>query len=350
MADDVPLPKQKATTRRDVARHAGVSVAVVSYTLNGKAPVAPATAERVRRAIQELGYIPNRAAVALKSGSTKALALVAPKASDPVFTNPFFAEFANEVESAAQRRGYALYTTSAAQDGADGVVERIQEFAARQVDGVLLLPGAKPIQPAVLDQLGIPWLELNTIHPQAGAGSVGVDLFSGAREATAHLIEHGYPTVAFVGELPPEEPRRLGWAQACREAGLRTDHVLQYPMTHQGGYQAGLELARQGRPRAIFVASDRMAVGVLRALHENAVKVPDEVAFVSFDGSWEGAYAWPSISSIRQPIELMAERSVARLVAPPPHTPVHESFHGTLILRDSCGPHPDSRTDPRTGP
>lgn len=222
---------------------------------------------------------------------------------------------------------------------------RAGEFAARQVDGVLILPGAKPADPAKLNQVGIPWLQLNTSHAQAGVGSVGVDLFAGAREATAHLISHDYGTVAFVGELPPDEPRRLGWVQALREAGLRTDLVLDYPMTREGGHQAGLEIARmRPRARAVFVACDRMAVGVLRGLHETSVEIPGDVAIVSFDGSWEGAYSWPALSSLRQPIDQMAERSVARLIAPPTEIPVHESFHGTLILRESCGPHRDAAT------
>ncbi|WIB11573.1 LacI family DNA-binding transcriptional regulator [Curtobacterium sp. MCPF17_052] len=141
MTNGTPAPRK--ATRRDVARLAGVSDAVVSYTLNGTAPVAAATAERVRAAVEQLGYRPNQAARALRSGSADTLAFLVPSSSDPVFTNPFFGEYASTLEAAARDRGYALYTT-ATSFRPDEVLARFREFAARQIDGVLVLAGGHP--------------------------------------------------------------------------------------------------------------------------------------------------------------------------------------------------------------
>ncbi len=104
--------RPRKPTRRDVARLAGVSDALVSYALNGGAPVAPETRRRILAAVAELGYRPNQAARALRSGSARTLVLAVPDHDDPVFANPFFAEYAAAIESAAWERGYALYTTA----------------------------------------------------------------------------------------------------------------------------------------------------------------------------------------------------------------------------------------------
>jgi LacI family transcriptional regulator len=339
MRDAAPGPQRRAT-RADVARRAGVSDAVVTYTLNGGAPVARATAERVLQAVADLGYQPNQAARALKSGSSRTLGLILPDGPDPVFANPLFTEFANAVEGAARRRGYALYMTPTPPDQA-AVVSRLNDFATRQVDGVLVVPGEGSLDPDVLDRIGIPWLQLNTVHDHDGVESIGVDLFAGAVLATEHLAAHGHRRIAFVGENDEREPRYRGWRAACERLGVEPGPALDTHYTREGGYAAGLELAALSPvPAAVFAASDLIALGVLRALHERGIRLPQDVAVVSFDGSWEAEYSWPALTSVRQPIEEMAEAAVAAILAPSaPTERRHRVFGGELILRASCGTH-----------
>lgn len=327
----------RKATRRDVARLAGVSDAVVSYTLNGGAPVAATTAARVLAAVEELGYRPNRAALALRSGSARTLVLVVPGGADPVFANPFFSEFASTLEAAAQARGYALYTTSTSFEP-ETLVSRFHEFAARQVDGVLVLPDAGALPRYELDRVGLPWVELNVANPQDGVASLGVDLRHGAFAVTTHLLEHGYERVGFVG--PPEgtEPRYLGWLEACASAGVPAGPFVTTTMTHRSGRAAGAAIAAdEQRARAYFVVSDRTAVGVLRGLHEGGLDIPRDVAVAGFDGSWEGMYSWPSLTSFRQPLADMAENAVARLLDATEDAKRHDVFRGALLLRRSCG-------------
>jgi LacI family transcriptional regulator len=335
---DGPSAPRKAT-RRDVARLAGVSDAVVTYTLNGRAPVAPATARRVLDAIAALDYKPNRTAVALKSGSTRALALIGPSPENRVFMNPFFSEFANVLEDAAHRRGYALYTATAS-PGAGGVLNRFEDFASRQVDGILLLSSDVAVDPADLNRQGIPWLELNSTEPKTGVDSVGPDLFGGATQAVEHLAEHGHRRIGLVGSAIVGEPRREGWLATCARLDLVADRHFDVPLTQEGGYLAGKELARlDDPPTAVFVVSDLTAVGLLRALHEEGVRMPEDLAIVSFDGSWEGAYSWPALSSVRQPIADMVEESLRRLLDRTDRTDTHSVFPTQLVIRESCGPH-----------
>lgn len=327
----------RKATRRDVARLAGVSDAVVSYTLNGGAPVAAATAARVLAAVEQLDYRPNRAATALRSGSARTLVLVVPDGVDPVFANPFFGEYASAVEHAAREQGYALYTT-AASFGAEDIVARFHEFAARQVDGVLVLPGAGPLPRAAIDRVGLPWVELNVATPQDGVASLGVDLRQGAFAVTTHLLEHGHRRVGFVGSPEASEPRYLGWLEACAAAGVAAGPFVPTTMTHPSGRAAGVQIAADpDRASAYFVVSDRTAVGVLRGLHERGLRVPDDVAVGGFDGSWEGEYSWPSLTSYRQPIEAMARSAVVRVLDRQDRPHGHELFVGTLVLRRSCG-------------
>ncbi|SBN61295.1 transcriptional regulator, LacI family [Curtobacterium sp. 9128] len=328
--------RPRKPTRRDVARLAGVSDALVSYALNGGAPVAPGTRRRILAAVAELGYRPNQAARALRSGSARTLVLAVPDREDPVFANPFFAEYAAAIESAAWERGYALYTTATSFEP-DRLRARFEEFAARMVDGVLVLSSGAA-DPGAIDPVGLPWVELNVSSARAGVASVGTDLQAGAEQATAHLLGHGAQQVAFVGEPNAREPRHRGWRAACERWGVPPGRVYDGGYTREGGYVSGLQIADEDdRPDAVFAASDRTAVGVLRAFHECGVRVPDDVAVVAFDGSWEAEYTWPPLTTVRQPVVPMAAAAVGRLLGEPETE--HREFPAELVVRASCGAH-----------
>lgn len=339
MTDPSARTRTRKPTRRDVARLAGVSDAVVSYTLNGGAPVAPDTRLRVLAAVAELGYRPNQAARALRSGSARTLVLAVPDVADPVFSNPFFAEFAAAIESVARERGYALSTT-ATTFSPEGLRSRFEEFAARMVDGVLVLSSGVADRDAI-DPVGLPWVDLNVSAAREGVASVGTDLRTGAELATEHLLDHGRTRVAFVGQADVGEPRHAGWLAACRSRGVPPGRVVAGGYTREGGYAAGLRIADDlttgDGPDAVFAASDRTAVGVLRAFHERDVRVPEDVAVVAFDGSWEAEYTWPPLSTVRQPVESMAEAAVRGLLDG--SAPTHRQFPVELVIRASCGTH-----------
>ncbi|MBW4042863.1 MAG: LacI family transcriptional regulator [Acidobacteria bacterium] len=321
-------------TRRDVALRAGVSDAVVSYTLSGRAPVAEATAKRVREAIQELGYVPNVSAQALRSGSARAIALIAPATDDPILANPFFIEAAGALERAARDQGLALFISTGA-PGDDGVLQRAQDFAARHVDGLVVAAGSP--QSTGLETLTVPWVQL-TSEPLDGAMSVGVDLYDGAVQATTHLIEHGHGRIGFIGESG-DEARARGWRDACKTYDVEAAPLVLSGYGRDDGYAAGQRLlSAPDRADAYFAASDLIAVGVLRALHEHGVQVPEEVALVSFDGSWQSDYTWPRLTSVRQPVDRMATMAVQMLLDPT-GSHAERRFAGELVVRESCGSH-----------
>jgi LacI family transcriptional regulator len=304
----------------------------VTYTLNGSGPVSAKTAQRVREAVKELGYRPNLTARALKVGSTRTLAVIVPDG-----TNPFFNELAQAVEVEARRNGYALYmTTSPSNDPA--TLQRFLEFANRQVDGVLIVPGESITDAEELNRIGMPWVLLDASAPFSR--SISIDLYAGAYTAVQHLIEHGYDEVGFVGTVSTEDLRFRAWQDACRTAGLEPRIAIESSYTPDGGNAAADKMASEGNlPRALFVASDTIAIGVLKRLHELDVAVPGRVAIASFDGSRDATYAWPGLTTLAQPITQMAAEAV-RLVLQTVDEPAgHQLFEGALIVRESCGTH-----------
>ena len=329
-------------TLKDVAKLAGVSTAVVSYVVNdGPKNVSPASEAKVREAIRLLGYQPNVAARALRSGSSRLLAIVLPDV-----TNPFFASLAQAVEEAAAERGYSLIIASS---GHSLATERslLGDLAGRRVDGVFLCSVAGVPDVRGLESSGIPAVLLDHGEPGSGHRTIGVDLEEGARVAVEHLIEHGHREIGLVvgglvgGRL---DGRELGWRNALEDAGLRPGRVLRGAFDRETGYAAGQQiLAATERPTAVFASSDLQAVGLLRAFHDGSVRVPDDLAVVSFDGSKEAEYAVPRLTTISQPVEDMGRAAVHALLGDGGSASDSDGaeaaaiFPTTLLRRASCG-------------
>ena len=325
-------------TRKDVARYAGVSTAVVSYVVNGgPKKVAPATEAKVQDAIRILGYRPNAAARALKLGSSETIGLIIPDN-----TNPFFSLLAHAVEDAAAELGYALLLTNS--DGNLAKERRnIRNLASRQVDGVVLASVLFEPDLAALESADIPAVLLNHGGKAPGFNSVGVDLAAGRPDGRGppdrarphqHRPRHGHQ---HAGRLRPAA-RRAGCRRSprpgCRRAPLSADRSAGRAATPSGRRL----LASANRPTAIFASSDMQAIGILRAIHEAGLTVPGDIALTSFDGSAEAEYSWPALTTVEQPVRVMAEAAVGgpgrgtpRRAGRAPHLP-HRTA-GPAVLR-----------------
>lgn len=329
-------------TRNDVARLAGVSTAVVSYVLNnGPRPVAPDTRKRVLAAMKELSYRPNASARALATQRTRVLGLIVPDLS-----NPFFAEFGSIVQNAAFSRGYALLL---GETNSDPARERSQvsSMMEREVDGLMTF-GIQDVE--LVEMLVSTDMALVSMDWQLSTQSVPtvmVDDYRASRDAVAHLAEHGHRSIAFVGgpgNLLVSQDRRRGWMDEMRERfaqqGL-AELSYEAPHTREGGYEAARKLlAAVEPPSALFVGTDAQAVGVLHACHELGVRVPRDLAIVSFDGTRESAFSWPPLTSIQLPMREMAELALDKLLARDASgSELHVIVAHELMLRASCGDH-----------
>jgi LacI family transcriptional regulator len=318
-------------TRDDVARRAGVSVAVVSYVVNGgPRPVAAATRERVLAAIEELGYRPDGVARQLRTGKSNSFGLVVPDLG-----LPHFGEMTQMLTRLAARQGYQLLVASTEWD-LESERTQLSSMADRRVDGVILMSVDPRQDMGWLKTLRVPVVVVD--RPTAAVKS--------SEAAVEHLVWHGHQRIGFVtgslGVLAIQR-RQEGWKAAMRSAGLRLDPNLVVPteISRQGGYDAAKRLLSQpDPPTGICVDSDAQAVGFLRAAKDVEVAVPGVVGLVSCEGTSTAQFAVPSITTVEVPREEIAAEALAALMGERSdwlRVVSNEGFH--LVIRESCGCH-----------
>ncbi|WP_427018272.1 LacI family DNA-binding transcriptional regulator [Pseudarthrobacter sp. P1] len=327
-------------TRVDVAREAGTSVAVVSYVVNGgPRPVAKSTRERVLAAIEAVGYTPNSIAQALASGVSGAYGLIVPDIS-----NPFFAELAHELEEVLSTHGKVLLLG----DSSESKVREqalLKMFLQRQIDGILFIgvDSDADVQPAI--DAGVQVVMLDRVDHRGSVSSVAVDNVAGARAATEHLIGHGYTRIGIIAGPPhlfTAGDRRGGWQSAMDAAALPVEPrwCLEADFSRRGGLDAGRRLfAADALPEAIFTSNEQQAVGVLVAAAEHGIRVPEDLAIITFDGTDDSEFSIPAISTVMQPLKDIAQAAVDLLTRPRDAGVVHKTCNFSLRLRTSCGQH-----------
>ncbi|HZV52794.1 MAG TPA: LacI family DNA-binding transcriptional regulator, partial [Candidatus Dormibacteraeota bacterium] len=322
----------------DVARLAGVSPATVSRALNGSGRVAAATRRRVEAAVAQLGYEPNRVARSLATSVTHTLALLLPD-----ITNPFFPALVKGVQLLADERRYTLLLCNTAADP-EREKEYLRVLRGKRVDGVILV-GLKLDGRRIRSALGnIPVVVLDRSVDLPGAAVVQVDHRGGAVLAVRHLLELGHREVAHVAgpkELAVSRERLEGYRQALEEAGLpyRPQLVVEADFTEEGGYEAVRRLCAAGRFTAVFAANDLSAIGIVAALRERGLTVPDQVSVVGFDDIHLCAYTVPALTTVRQPAYAMGRRAAELLIdAVEGGDPRGVVFQAELVVRGSTAP------------
>ncbi len=338
-------------TRADVARVAGTSTAVVSYVINnGPRPVSESTRNRVLEAIESVGYEPDTIAQALALGVTGTYGLIVPDIS-----NPFFAALAHELQDATSETEHVILLGDAA-ESKDRETELIKNFMRRRIDGLLLVGVDNAPDLAPLAGKGIPVVVLDRVDPRNTVSSVAIDNVSAAREVTEHLIAHGYTAIGIIAgplHLFTGQDRYEGWRQALAAAGIEENPgwVLEAAFSRRGGLEAGRTLLSSAleAPRAVFASNEQQAVGLLAAAAEAGLRVPEDLALISFDGTDVSEYTVPKLSAAVQPLSEIARTAVGLLAAAASAggdspTTAHVVSAHELRIRPSCGTHPINRS------
>jgi DNA-binding LacI/PurR family transcriptional regulator len=291
-------------TLESVALRAGVSRATASRVVNGFSTVAPHIRDAVKQAIADLGYVPNQAARSLVTQRTDSMALVLPEAASRVFSDdPFFAGIirgvSQELEGAEKQLVLMLAGSEASHD-------RIERYTTGgHVDGVMLasIHGADPL-PATLARLGIPVVCNGRPMSRVAVPYVDVESEQGARCAVQHLLSlgrHRIATIAGPQDMVAGVDRLNGYREELRGSDRRSI-VAVGDFTRESGIAAMRQLLEDDpKLDAVFVASDLMADGALRALRQAGRRVPDDVAVVGFDDHEIARYTEPPLTTIQQP-------------------------------------------------
>ncbi|MFH9399722.1 LacI family DNA-binding transcriptional regulator [Streptomyces sp. NPDC017638] len=300
-----------------VAREAGVSVPTASKVVNGREDVAPETRRRVTEALDRLGYVRRSRFDAARAPGLVDLVLHSLESSRS-------GAVLRGVEAAAYEAGLDVVVSAAPARGRDARPEQgwLDKLTARGSSGVLFhlaeLPAA---QYAWLDHHRIPYVLVDPAHePPAGVVSVGAANWQGGVCATEHLLELGHERIGVIAGHPRTmagEARLAGYRSALASAGVRyraeyvryadSDEATARLRTHEL-----LDLPEP--PTAVFVCSDRMALGVYAALAERDVRVPDAMSVVGFDDLPEARWAVPALTTVRQPLAEMAATALRLLV------------------------------------
>ncbi|MEV0595891.1 LacI family DNA-binding transcriptional regulator [Nonomuraea cavernae] len=304
-------------TLEAVAARAGVGRGTVSRVINGSPNVSAKARDAVHQAIQELGYVPNRAARALVTRRTDTVALVVSESELRVFDEPYFAGTIRGIGSALSETGLQLILAMAQSPEEH---ERLEHYLTGQhVDGVLLLSlhGADPL-PGRLEAMGVPTV--------LGGRPVGLDPYSyvdmdnraGARQAVKHLLGLGRSAIATIAgpqDMGVGVDRLAGYRDALLSSDM-PELVAYGDFSEESGVSAMRELLdRHPRLDAVFTASDLMAVGAMRVLKAAGRSVPGDVAVVGFEDSKAALHTDPPLTTVHQPTEAMGRQMAQLLVA-----------------------------------
>jgi DNA-binding LacI/PurR family transcriptional regulator len=323
----------------DVARLAGVSSQTVSRVSNGMTNVDDRTRDRVLESMKTLGYRPNRAARALKSGRFQTIGVI-------MFTLETFGNM-RTLDAIAMEAAQADYSvtlipvTDRTLGRVSGMYNRLSEQA---VDGVVIIFEAHLLDDAEFTlPAGLPVVVIDS-----NAGSeytvVDTDQAEGARLATEHLLSLGHKQVWHIagpsGSFSAAH-RVESWQQTLRSAGITPPDVLLGDWTTESGYRHGLTLGRRPEVTAIFAANDQMALGTMRALHELGRDIPGDVSVVGFDDMEEAHSFWPPLTTIHQDFTTVGKLSLQKLlhkVENPSARDDRTTVPTRLVVRESTAP------------
>uniref|UniRef100_UPI0039BF6672 LacI family DNA-binding transcriptional regulator n=1 Tax=Lentzea alba TaxID=2714351 RepID=UPI0039BF6672 len=323
----------------DVARLAGVSHQTVSRVLNEHPNVREQTRLRVRAAIKELGYRPNRAARALVTGKTQLIGVVA---QNSTLYGP--ASLLSAFEEAANEAGFAVSVGRVKVLDRESIAAAVERHRDQRVAGIVVIAPNSSAADALAD---VPAeLPLVTVDgdPERPTPLVTVDQRSGAFDATTHLLQAGHETVWHVSgptDWFDAAGRVQGWRQALESVHAEVPPVMAADWSAAAGYKAGQMLARMPEVTAVFASNDHLALGVLRAMHERGRRVPHDVSVVGFDDVPEAAYFIPPLTTVRPDFAAVARETLGLLleqVSEGESARPRRTIAPVLVERESVGP------------
>jgi DNA-binding LacI/PurR family transcriptional regulator len=304
--------RRSRVTMYDVARAAGVSHQTVSRVVNGSARVRPETEARVRDAVAQLAYRPSTSARNLAALRTREIGVVS-------FVGPHFGPttMLHSIESAARRHGYVTRISSVYGLERAQVEVAVHELLQLDIDGAIV------VAPTDADRGSLPdWpahLPVLALESRLGPGRpfVASDNETGGALAAEHLLGLGHRRIGHVAgpcDWPESRLRTVGFERVVRAAGVELGPRLDGDWTARSGHAAGQRLVRAG-VTAVFAANDQMALGVLTALHQAGLRVPEDVSVIGYDNTPDSGWYYPALTTVEQEFSAAGAAGIAQVVA-----------------------------------
>ncbi|CAM3828216.1 LacI family DNA-binding transcriptional regulator [Alkalicoccus chagannorensis] len=293
-------------TIKDVARAAKVAPSTVSRVISDSPRISERTKEKVREAMQELGYHPNFNARSLANQSTKTIGVVMPNSANKTFQNPFFPEVIRGISTKAHQLEYGLYLSTGQSE--EEIFEEVQHMVqGKRVDGIILLYSKADDQVMkYLHEQDFPFTVIGRPYDETlqNVTYVNNDNFKAAKTVTEYLLLLGHKRIAFIGgnlENVVTIDHMEGYHRALKNAGMEpnNDFIVFHEELQEGGQEAVIDLmSLNERPTAMIVADDIMTFGVMRMLSEMEIHVPDDISIISFNNVMISELSAPPMTTV----------------------------------------------------
>lgn len=340
-------------TIKDIAKQCGVGISTVSRALNNHPDINPETRKRILEVIEETGFIPNNSARNLRRTDARCIAVLVKG-----ITNPFFSNMIRIIEEETQRNKYALVLrhVEAQEDEIDVALELEKE---KRLRGIVFLGGTFDHSEEKINKLKVPFIFSTVGIPSTECIDVSKIIFSNiavddrleSKRMTDYLLDLGHRKIALIterSELPIGRLRTEGYRKAYDERGLSVPEELicyvQEDIDHysmENGYLTAKKLLASGREvTAIYAVSDSLAIGACRAVLEAGKRIPEDISVAGYDGIEMGEYYNPKLTTIKQPVEEIAKKTIRLLLDVIAERREHQQivFPAQLIERESTGP------------
>lgn len=327
----------------DIAREAGVSISTVSRALNNSDKINDETKVKIRSLANAHNYFKKSYAADRPPAGARTIALVLPPplGQDSKISEPFYLDLIGGVGDALRQSGYDFLISHAAPTDYGSLLRLVESDAA---EGIIFLgQSVLHSQYNRLAETGAPFVVWGAKLPDQNYCSIGSDNRTGGRRATRHLLRLGRRNIAFLGdtEAPEVALRHQGYLDALAEAGVKPSPQLLYKADLR--LETALEavdimIDRQTPFDAIFAASDMAALGAIRSLTSNGIKVPGDVSVVGYDDVRIAAYSNPALTTVRQDVSVVGRLLVSKMMRLIKGETVRsEELPADLIVRESCG-------------
>lgn len=340
------------STRKQVAERAGVSEATVSRVLNGIGPIKESTRQRVLAAAKELNYELNAIASSFARGRSGNLGVVLPHVPKVhLFSTFYFSEILSGIGEAVRAKGYGLLLLFR---DPNETFDYASLFRTQRVDACIVL-GASAIASerdgiAAMAGRRLPFCVMDQRFDGVNVSTVAADHAQGSYDAVKHLLSHGYRRIGFLNGSPHysnSDDRMTGYRRALEEAGIAFEPSIVYHGNYSrksGQLAAASVHADLGKLDALFVANDRMAIGVMQGMRELGCRFPDDLPIVGYDDSDAAPMTEPPLTTVKVPFyemgRLAAERLLGRMSDPDAEPfEFRDTLQTELKIRKSCATH-----------